>query len=227
MAADLALRRQGEAGRVFRTAHLRRETTMSSKWIANERRMGSWTHVADLPAERRENVKSEDGCLKVKRIAGRLQMGTPGYANVPCRRRKTILQYQEPFCGEATFVASKNYVKKNGPTHNRKPYGPKGGKKVTCDEYNKAVNDKLDKYLEEKGVNSPNDLTDEELQDFADEIKNTTDGDIGAYNQGVADEIAQADAAAAEGAEAAEAAEALEVAAEVDEAVEVTAAVIK
>ena len=122
---------------------------------------------------------------------------------------------------------SKDYIKQNGPTHNGKSYGPKNGEKVRCKDYSKAVNEKLEKYLQDKGVKSVNDLTDEQLQDFANEIKNTTDGDIGAYNQGVADEIAQSEAAAAEGAEAAEAAEALEVAAEVDEAVEVTAAVIK
>ncbi|HTV41864.1 MAG TPA: RHS repeat-associated core domain-containing protein [Candidatus Sulfotelmatobacter sp.] len=122
---------------------------------------------------------------------------------------------------------SKNYVKKNGPTHNGKSYGPKNGPKVRCKDYSKAVNDELDKYLEDKGAKSVNDLTDQEAQDFADQIRNTTDGDIGAYNQGVADEIAASDAAAADGAAAAETAEALTTAVEVDEAVEVTAAVVK
>ena len=111
--------------------------------------------------------------------------------------------------------------------HNFKPYGPKNGPKVECKDYNKAVNDELNKYLKEKGVNSPEDLSDSELQDFANKIRNTSDGDIGNYNEGVADEIAESEAAAAEGAEAAEVAEALTVAVEVDEAVVATGAIIK
>jgi len=111
--------------------------------------------------------------------------------------------------------------------HNGKNYGPKGGPKVKCDKYGKAVNDELNKYLEDKGVKSAEDLSDKELQDFADKIRNTTDGDIGNYNEGVADEIAEAEASAAEGAEAAEVAEALEVAVEVDEAVVTAGAIIK
>ena len=49
-AADLALRRKGAAGKVCWAARLRRETTMSLQWIASERRMGSWAHIASLLA---------------------------------------------------------------------------------------------------------------------------------------------------------------------------------
>ena len=40
--------RQGGAGKVQVDLRLRRETTMSLKWIAQELRMGSWTYVANL-----------------------------------------------------------------------------------------------------------------------------------------------------------------------------------
>jgi len=44
------------------TARLRRETTLSLKWIAEQLAMGSWTHVSNLlGAERkRESLKSEN-----------------------------------------------------------------------------------------------------------------------------------------------------------------------
>ena len=46
--SDLALHRKGDANKVSLAAHLRRETTMSLKWIASELHMGSWTHVSNL-----------------------------------------------------------------------------------------------------------------------------------------------------------------------------------
>ncbi len=82
-AADLALQRKRDAGKVFWPARLRRETTMSLKWIANELRLGGWTYVAIWRVERNKNANREDTCRTVKRIAERLQMGTPGHANLP------------------------------------------------------------------------------------------------------------------------------------------------
>ena len=45
---ELRQRRKGDAGKVQVALRLRRETTMSLKWIAQELRMGSWTYVANL-----------------------------------------------------------------------------------------------------------------------------------------------------------------------------------
>jgi hypothetical protein len=44
----LALHRKGDGRKVSLAARLRRETTMSLKWIANELHMGSWTYVSNL-----------------------------------------------------------------------------------------------------------------------------------------------------------------------------------
>jgi hypothetical protein len=66
----LGLRRKGEAGKVCWAARLRREIIMSLKWIANERRMGGWTCVANLLVERRK-------MLIVRTLAGR-RNGLPG-----------------------------------------------------------------------------------------------------------------------------------------------------
>ena len=103
--------------------------------------------------------------------------------------------------------------------HNGKPYGG-----VKCRDYAKAVGDKLNDFLKSLGKNSADDLSDQQLQDFADEIKNTTDGDIGAYNAGVAEEIVASEEALA----TAEATvEALEVAQTVAEGAVVVGAVVK
>jgi RHS repeat-associated protein len=99
--------------------------------------------------------------------------------------------------------------------HNGKSYGPDESPKVKCKDYTKAVKQKLDDFLKRRGKSSPEDLSDQELQDFADEIRNTTDGDIGTYNAGVAEEISESEAAAAS---AGETTEALTIAIEADEA---------
>jgi len=39
---------------VFLAARLRRETTVSLKWIANELHMGSWTYVSNLLGQTQE-----------------------------------------------------------------------------------------------------------------------------------------------------------------------------
>ena len=39
--------------RVFAGARLRKETTMSLKWIAEQLEMGSWTYVSDLLVAKR------------------------------------------------------------------------------------------------------------------------------------------------------------------------------
>jgi hypothetical protein len=44
---DLSLLRKGDAMKVAIARRLRKETTMSLKWIAGRLRMGSWTHVSN------------------------------------------------------------------------------------------------------------------------------------------------------------------------------------
>ena len=50
---DLQSRRKGDKDKVMIAARLRRETTMSLKWLAARLEMGSWTNVANLLAARR------------------------------------------------------------------------------------------------------------------------------------------------------------------------------
>jgi hypothetical protein len=45
---DLAQRRKGDERKVRLAARMRRETTMSHKWIAEHLAMGSWTHFSNL-----------------------------------------------------------------------------------------------------------------------------------------------------------------------------------
>jgi RHS repeat-associated protein len=93
--------------------------------------------------------------------------------------------------------AAKNRLDAKGyKSHGLKPY-----KNISWKEYARAVQNKLDKYLESKGAASPEQLSDGELQEFANEIRNTTEGPIAEYNTAVAEEI---EAAVAEGAEAVE-----------------------
>jgi REP element-mobilizing transposase RayT len=53
---------KGDAGKVRMAARLRKETTMSLKWIAQHLHMGSWTHVSNLlrREKKRRSLKSED-----------------------------------------------------------------------------------------------------------------------------------------------------------------------
>jgi hypothetical protein len=44
---DLEERRKGEVQKVRMARRLRRETTVTLKWIAERLRMGTWTHVAN------------------------------------------------------------------------------------------------------------------------------------------------------------------------------------
>jgi hypothetical protein len=46
--ATLGLRRKGDAEKVKLAVRLRRETTMTVKWIAERLRMGTPTHLAHL-----------------------------------------------------------------------------------------------------------------------------------------------------------------------------------
>ena len=48
MEDDLRCRRKGDAGKVRIARRVRRETTMTLKWIADRLRMGTWTHVSNL-----------------------------------------------------------------------------------------------------------------------------------------------------------------------------------
>jgi len=61
---EAALRQagKGDERKVRMAARLRKETTMSLKWIAQNLEMGSWTHVSNLLGARRkrESLKSEN-----------------------------------------------------------------------------------------------------------------------------------------------------------------------
>ena len=50
--ADLHQRSIGDKGKVQAARRLRRETTMSLKWIAQRLQMGSWTYVSNLLNEK-------------------------------------------------------------------------------------------------------------------------------------------------------------------------------
>ncbi len=52
---DLQRRRKGDKGKVAMARRLRKETTMSLKWIAQRLQMGSWTYVSNLLRERIPN----------------------------------------------------------------------------------------------------------------------------------------------------------------------------
>ena len=47
---ELNVRRKGDKGKVEIARRLRRETTMTLKWIAEHLAMGSWTNVSNLLA---------------------------------------------------------------------------------------------------------------------------------------------------------------------------------
>ena len=53
---------KGDERKVRLAARLRKETTMSLKWIAHHLEMGSWTHVSNLLVAKRkqESLNSED-----------------------------------------------------------------------------------------------------------------------------------------------------------------------
>jgi REP element-mobilizing transposase RayT len=52
--AELARRRKGDAEKVGMAQRLRRETSVTLKWIAARLRMGSWSHVSNLLSAARE-----------------------------------------------------------------------------------------------------------------------------------------------------------------------------
>ena len=53
--SDLQRRRKGDKGKVAMARRLRKETTMSLKWIAQRLQMGSWTYVSNLLREKATN----------------------------------------------------------------------------------------------------------------------------------------------------------------------------
>jgi hypothetical protein len=137
-----------------------------------------------------------------------------GHHYVPTSIAKQFSQRVQDIWG----LAKNRLDAKNYKAHNGKPYNG-----VKCRDYAKAVGDKLKDFLKSLGKSSANDLTDEQLQEFADEIKNA-DGEIGAYNEGVAAEIAETTQAAAT---ATETVEVLEVVGEVDETIVIVGTVAK
>jgi REP element-mobilizing transposase RayT len=60
--AALRQARKGDKGKVRLAARLRKETTMSLKWIAQRLEMGSWTYVSNLLGAKRkdQSLKSEN-----------------------------------------------------------------------------------------------------------------------------------------------------------------------
>jgi len=54
---ELARRRKGDARKVRMALRLRRETTMTLKWVAKELHMGTWTHVSNLLSQERRRRK--------------------------------------------------------------------------------------------------------------------------------------------------------------------------
>ena len=57
---ELKRRRKGDGDKVKIAARLRRETTMTLKWIAKRLQMGTWTNVANCLAKTKKNVKRWD-----------------------------------------------------------------------------------------------------------------------------------------------------------------------
>ena len=57
---ELKRRRKGDPEKVKIAVRLRRETTMTLKWIAERLCMGTWTNVANCLANAKKNVKSRD-----------------------------------------------------------------------------------------------------------------------------------------------------------------------
>ena len=58
--SDLKKERKGAPEKVELARRLRKETTMSLKWIAKELEMGSWTYVSNLLIGTTKSIKSED-----------------------------------------------------------------------------------------------------------------------------------------------------------------------
>ena len=52
--AELTLRRKADPAKVVRAWRLRRETTMTLKWIAKRFKMGIWTHVSNCLVQNRK-----------------------------------------------------------------------------------------------------------------------------------------------------------------------------
>jgi hypothetical protein len=55
--AELRLRSKGDKGKVVMAARLRRETTMTLKWVAERLAMGSWSNVSNLLAAARKKAR--------------------------------------------------------------------------------------------------------------------------------------------------------------------------
>jgi len=53
--AELARRRKGDPEKIQLAWRLRRESTMTLKWIAQRLKLGVWTHVSNCLAQKRAN----------------------------------------------------------------------------------------------------------------------------------------------------------------------------
>ena len=60
--SQLTSRRKGDAGKVQIAWRLRRETTMTLRWIAHRLQMGTWTYVANCLAQKRKNDEKKRKC---------------------------------------------------------------------------------------------------------------------------------------------------------------------
>ena len=94
-------------------------------------------------------------------------------------------------------LADPNYNQHNGKAYNG----------VNENTYRKAVTEKLEDFLKRLGKKCISDLTPEEAQQFASEVRATSSGPIAEYNAGVAAEMAAATGEAAAGGTAAAAGE--------------------
>ena len=60
--SQLTSRRKGDPGKVQIAWRLRRETTMTLRWIARRLQMGTWTYVANCLAQKRKNDTRKAKC---------------------------------------------------------------------------------------------------------------------------------------------------------------------
>ena len=56
---DLMERRKGDPEKIKMAVRLRRETTMTLRWVATKLQMGSWTYLSNLLGQERSRKKNK------------------------------------------------------------------------------------------------------------------------------------------------------------------------
>ena len=79
---ELRARRKGHRAKVMLARRLRRETTMSLKWIAQRLQMGSWTYVSNLLNQPAQALPSSGGVAVVSIVRTCIASGSGGAAVV-------------------------------------------------------------------------------------------------------------------------------------------------